>query len=68
MALWSPLDASIMGMETAAFEDQELQPGDITVVISALLEGIQRGELDASPREVEFLNSIVLILEPASAA
>ena len=55
-------------METHAFEDQELEPSEITVVISALLEGIQRGELDATPREVEFLNSIVLILEPATTA
>ncbi len=47
----------------ATFGNQDLTPGDIARMVSALLEGIRRGELDASAREVEFLESVAELLE-----
>ena len=42
----------------------DMAPQDIEQVVRALLDGIERGELTASPQEVEFLSSIVQILSP----
>jgi hypothetical protein len=47
----------------ATIGHQDLAPGDIARLVSALLEGIHRGELDASAKEVEFLESIAQMLE-----
>lgn len=47
----------------SALQDQDLGPGDVACVVSALLEGIRRGELEASEREVEFLTSVAELLD-----
>lgn len=39
-------------------DDANLAPRDISTLVRALLEGIERGELRASPGEVRFLASI----------
>lgn len=49
----------------AIHEEHDLSPGDIAMLVQALLDSIQRGELDASPREVEFLASIEELLSTA---
>ena len=41
---------------------RELAPTDVASLVDALLEGIRRGELEASPREVEFLRSVSSLL------
>lgn len=46
--------------------DQNLGTRDIAGVVSALLEGIRRGELHASPKEVAFLSSIEGLLKTTS--
>ncbi len=51
-----------------ALEDRDLSPADIAHVVSALLEGIRRGELHASAKEVEFLASVDRILNAGLAA
>jgi hypothetical protein len=50
----------------ATLEDQDFAADDVFVLVSALLEGIQRGELEASPKEVEFLISIERLAEEPS--
>jgi hypothetical protein len=45
-----------------ALAQQDLGAGDIARVVDALLEGIRRGELRATAREVEFLSSIDQLL------
>lgn len=45
-----------------SLEDRDMTPGDVARLVRALLAGIERGELDASPREVEFLSSIAEML------
>jgi hypothetical protein len=44
----------------------DLAPRDIGHLIDALLQGIDRGELEATPEEVRFLRSVADLLEPAS--
>ena len=44
----------------------DLAPKDIGHVIEALLQAIERGELEATPEEVRFLRSVADLFEPAS--
>jgi hypothetical protein len=46
---------------------RDLAPGDIAQLVTALLVSIERGELEASPREVEFLSSIGNLLTAGAA-
>ncbi|HEX9823863.1 MAG TPA: hypothetical protein VGB51_05640 [Actinomycetota bacterium] len=50
-----------------SWESHDLAPGDIGRLVRALLAGIERGELEATPHEVEFLSSIGEILVSDSA-
>ena len=45
-------------------EDQPLASADVASIVSALLEGIRRGELTATVKEVEFLTSVAQLLDP----
>ncbi|MGH2709888.1 MAG: hypothetical protein ACRDH9_01615 [Actinomycetota bacterium] len=45
--------------------EPELGAADVLTVVIALLDGIERGELDATEREVEFLSSVRVILVDA---
>jgi hypothetical protein len=49
--------------QQATLEEQDFAADDVFVLVSALLEGIQRGELEASPKEIEFLISIERLAE-----
>jgi hypothetical protein len=49
-------------------EDQPLGSGDVASIVSALLEGIRHGELEATLKEVEFLASVAEILDPRAGA
>lgn len=49
---------------TYQIAEHDLAPGDIARLIQALLDSIDRGEVQASPREVEFLASIEELLAP----
>lgn len=42
--------------------ERELAPQDIGQLVRALLAGIERGELEASPKEIDFLNSVAEML------
>ncbi len=44
--------------------EMDMAPNDIEQVVRALLDGIERGELSASPEELEFLTSIMQMLSP----
>jgi hypothetical protein len=55
-------------LRQATILNQDLAPGDIARLVSALLEGIHRGELDASAKEVEFLESVAQMLEARAGA
>lgn len=56
---------SLVSMHGTRHKVHDLTPGDIARLVQALLDGIERGELEASPREVEFLASIEELLSPA---
>ncbi len=47
----------------ATLDEQNFAIGDIDRLVSALLEGIHRGELEATAKEVEFLASIRRMLK-----
>ena len=49
-------------MEDEVSMHRELAPADVASLVDALLDGIRRGELAASPREVEFLRSVSELL------
>ena len=55
-------------MEAHGTIQRDLAPGDIAQLVSALLDGIKRGELAASDKEVDFLRSVAEILPEASTA
>ena len=46
----------------ATLEEQSFATSDISLLVSALLEGIRRGELEASQEEIDFLASILQLL------
>ncbi|HVL82155.1 MAG TPA: hypothetical protein VM840_11270 [Actinomycetota bacterium] len=54
-------------MSEEGSRETDLDGRDIATLVSALLESIRRGELDAGPDEVRFLESVARIL-PASPA
>lgn len=45
--------------------ERELAAQDIGRLVQALLAGIERGELEASPKEIDFLASVADMLAPA---
>lgn len=47
--------------------DREMAPKDIAQLVSALLASIDRGELEASEKEIDFLRSVRELLEPQPA-
>ena len=47
---------------------RELAAGDIGQLVRALLAGIQRGELEASAKEIDFLASVADMLAPRAEA
>ena len=53
-------------VQTGAVEKRDLETdlgkGDIATLVDALLESIRRGELEAGPKEVRFLESVAEIL------
>lgn len=49
-------------MEANQTIEPDLAPGDIASLVNALLDGIDRGELSASPKEIDFLRSVAEIL------
>ena len=53
---------------TIGLDERDLSAADIARVVSALLEGIRRGELEATAKEVEFLTSVDRILNAGVAA
>jgi hypothetical protein len=57
-----------MGSSQASLErdyEPELGASDVLTVVTVILEGIERGELSATAREVEFLSSVRVILVDA---
>ena len=51
-------------LERGGYEP-ELGAADVLTVVTALLDGIRRGELTATKREVEFLAAVRVILVEA---
>lgn len=49
--------------QQVALDEQNFAANDIGRLVSALLEGIRRGELEATTRDVEFLASIRRLLK-----
>ena len=47
---------------------RELTAGDIGQLVQALLAGIERGELEASAKEIAFLASVADMLAPRAEA
>jgi hypothetical protein len=45
--------------------DRELSPGDIGRLVQALLDSIDRGQIDATEEDVRFLRSVDDLLHPA---
>jgi hypothetical protein len=57
-----------MGSSQASLErdyEPELGAADVLTVVTVLLDGIERGELAATEKEVEFLSSVRVILVDA---
>lgn len=48
--------------EATQLRDPEIAPADVAQLVSALLDGIERGELAASSKEVDFLRSVATML------
>lgn len=58
---------SVMIVSEMITIDREMAPKDIAQLVTALLASIERGELEASTKEIEFLRSVRDLLEPQPA-